>query len=74
MPPAGPRTALSISSRTRAAGTGTDGEWLDVTVWCGTDCGQVLQPEAPAARAGFFRQLDELLGEECGVLVDGDLA
>ena len=40
---------------------------------CRRDQNPQLQPEAPAAGAGFFSQLDELLGEEWGVLADGGL-
>jgi hypothetical protein len=52
-----------------------DGDWLDIVMWAG-------QPgEEPAADPGlatswraFFGQIDELLGEECGILVDGEAA
>ncbi len=45
-----------------------DGEWLDIALWAG-------QPgpgdsALPASRSAFYAQIDELLGEECGILVE----
>jgi hypothetical protein len=46
-----------------------DGEWLDITVWAGQDCGETADPSLPQARAGFFGHIDELIGDECGMLI-----
>ncbi|HEY6309612.1 MAG TPA: hypothetical protein VIY52_02230 [Streptosporangiaceae bacterium] len=61
-----------------------EGEWLDITVWAGQS-GDVVVSQAdrdgtagpvdlarPASRAFFFAQIDELIGEECGIVVRED--
>jgi hypothetical protein len=50
-----------------------DQEWLDVTVWDGQLCGETPGLAQVADRPAFFEQLDELLGEECAVVVAHDL-
>jgi hypothetical protein len=48
-----------------------DGEWLDITVWAAPpDADAFDDPAQAASRTAFYGQIDELLGEECGVLVD----
>jgi hypothetical protein len=47
-----------------------DGEWLDIAVWSGEpDAGSFDDPGRAASRTEFYGQIDELLGEECGILV-----
>jgi hypothetical protein len=48
-----------------------DGELLDIAVWAGQPSAEAFDdPAQPASRATFYRQIDELLGEECGVLIE----
>src|SRR5215469_9757451 len=48
-----------------------DGEWLDIAVWAGpSDTEAFDDPGQAASRAAFYGQIDELVGEECGVLVE----
>lgn len=50
-----------------------DGEWLDIAVWAGRPGAEAFDDPAQAAsRAAFYDQIDELLGEECGILVCQD--
>lgn len=50
-----------------------DGEWLDIAVWAGgPDAEAFDDPAQAASRSAFYRQIDELLGEECGILVHED--
>ena len=50
-----------------------DGEWLDIAVWAARPGAEAFDDPAQAAsRAGFYAQIDELLGEECGILVRQD--
>lgn len=50
-----------------------DGEWLDIAVWAGRPGAEAFDDPAHAAsRAAFYAQIDELLGEECGILVRQD--
>lgn len=50
-----------------------DGEWLDIAVWAGRPGSEAFDDPAQAAsRAVFYEQIDELLGEECGILVHTD--
>jgi len=50
-----------------------DGEWLDIAMWAGQPATEAFDdPEQAAARAGFYGQIDELLGEECGILIQAD--
>jgi hypothetical protein len=50
-----------------------DGEWLDIAVWAGRPgTGAFDDPAQAASRAAFYDQIDELLGEECGILVRQD--
>jgi hypothetical protein len=47
-----------------------DGEWLDIVMWAGRPGSETFDdPARAASRAAFYHQLDELLGEECGILV-----
>jgi hypothetical protein len=47
-----------------------DGEWLDIAVWAGPPGHAAFDdPGQPASRVVFYNQIDELLGEECGILV-----
>jgi hypothetical protein len=47
-----------------------DGEWLDIVMWAGQPGHEALDdPARAASRAAFYNQIDELLGEECGILV-----
>jgi len=47
-----------------------DGDWLDIAVWAGQPRIDALDdPEQAASRGAFYDQIDELLGEECGILV-----
>jgi hypothetical protein len=47
-----------------------DGEWLDIAMWAGRPGDEAFDdPARAAARAAFYNQIDELLGEECGILV-----
>ena len=50
-----------------------DGEWLDIAVWAGRPGAEAFDDPAQAAsRAAFYDQIDELLGEESGILVRQD--
>jgi hypothetical protein len=50
-----------------------DGEWLDIAIWAGQPGMEAFDdPGQAAARAGFYGQIDELLGEECGILIHAD--
>ena len=50
-----------------------DGEWLDIAVWAGRPGTEAFDdPAQVASRAAFYDQIDELLGEECGILVRHD--
>lgn len=50
-----------------------EGEWLDIAVWAGPPGAEAFDDPAQApSRAGFYDQIDELLGEECGILVRQD--
>jgi hypothetical protein len=50
-----------------------DGEWLDIVVWAGEPGAEAFgDPAQAASRAAFYDQIDELLGEECGILVRQD--
>jgi len=50
-----------------------DGEWLDIAVWAGRPGAEAFDdPTQVASRAAFYAQIDELLGEECGILVRQD--
>jgi hypothetical protein len=50
-----------------------DGEWLDIVMWAGRPgCEAFDDPARAASRVAFYSQIDELLGEECGVLVHRD--
>lgn len=44
-------------------------EWLDIAVWAGQPGAEAFDASLPASRSDFFGQIDELLGEECGILV-----
>lgn len=47
-----------------------DGEWLDIAMWAGQPGTEAFDdPGQAASRAGFYGQIDELLGEECGILI-----
>lgn len=47
-----------------------DGEWLDIAMWAAQPGSDVFDdPRQAAARAAFYGQIDELVGEECGILV-----
>jgi hypothetical protein len=53
----------------------TDGEWLDIAVWAGRPGSEAFDDPAQAAsRAVFYDQIDELVGEECGILVHQEQA
>jgi hypothetical protein len=47
------------------------GDWLDIAIWAGhNDSGRQTAPfPPPGARAQFFEQIDELIGEESGLMV-----
>ena len=48
-----------------------DGEWLDIAVWDSRPGNEAFDdPVQAASRAVFYERLDELLGEECGILVE----
>lgn len=48
-----------------------DAEWLDIAVWDSRPGNEAFDDPAQAAsRAVFYGMLDELLGEECGILVE----
>lgn len=48
-----------------------DGEWLDIAVWAGEPETEVFDdPARAASRAAFYDQLDELVGEETGIVVE----
>jgi hypothetical protein len=48
-----------------------DGEWLDIAVWAGQPGTEAFDDPAQAAsRTAFYGQIEELLGEECGILVE----
>ena len=50
-----------------------DGDWLDIAVWAGRPAVDASDDPAPAAsRGAFYGQIDELLGEESGILVHPD--
>jgi hypothetical protein len=50
-----------------------DGEWLDIAIWAGQPGMEAFDdPGQAAARAGFYGQIDELIGEECGILIHAD--
>jgi hypothetical protein len=50
-----------------------DDELLDIAMWAGRPGAEAFDDPAQAAsRAGFYAQIDELLGEECGILVRQD--
>jgi quinol monooxygenase YgiN len=50
-----------------------DGEWLDIVMWDGRpDTDAFDDPAQAASRAAFYDQIDELLGEESGILVHQD--
>jgi len=50
-----------------------DGDWLDIAVWAGRPGAEAFDDPAQAAsRAAFYDQIDELLGEESGILVRQD--
>jgi hypothetical protein len=52
-----------------------DGDWLDIAVWAGQPGIDAFDDPAQAAsRGAFYGQIDELLGEECGILVYPDPA
>jgi hypothetical protein len=51
-----------------------EGEWLDIAVWAGRPGTEAFDdPARAASRAAFYGQIDELLGEECGILVCMDV-
>jgi len=51
----------------------TDGDWLDIAVRAGHPGIDAFDDPAQAASRGtFYDQIDELIGEECGVLVHPD--
>ena len=48
-----------------------DGEWLDIAMWAGPPGhGAFDDPAQAASRTAFYGQLEELLGEEYGILVE----
>jgi hypothetical protein len=48
-----------------------DGEWLDIAMWAGQPATEAFDDPAQAAsRTAFYGQIEELLGEECGILVE----
>jgi hypothetical protein len=48
-----------------------DGEWLDIAMWAGQPGTETFDdPAHAAARTAFYGQIEELLGEECGILVE----
>ena len=48
-----------------------DGEWLDIAVWGGQPGAEAFDDPAQAAsRAAFYGQIEELVGEESGILVE----
>jgi hypothetical protein len=48
-----------------------DNEWLDIAMWAGQPGTKDFDdPARAASRAVFYGQIDELLGEEYGILVD----
>jgi hypothetical protein len=50
-----------------------DGEWLDIAMWAAQPDAEAFDdPERAASRAAFYGQIEELLGEECGILVPED--
>lgn len=52
-----------------------DGDWLDVSFWdSDVDASGRSEPPPPDARADFISQLDELLGDENGLLVNSLIA
>jgi hypothetical protein len=50
-----------------------DHEWLDIAVWAGQPGAEAFDASLPASRPDFFGQIDELLGEECGILVHEEI-
>jgi hypothetical protein len=51
-----------------------DGEWLDITLWAGDNLElETADPALPSSRTAFFAHVDEVLGEECGLLADDGL-
>jgi hypothetical protein len=58
--------ALEASYLVRLA----DGALLDIAVWAGQPAIDAFDDPAQAAsRGAFYGQIDELLGEECGILI-----
>jgi hypothetical protein len=50
-----------------------DGEWLDIAVWAGQPgCEAFDDPARAVSRTAFYDQIEELLGEESGILVHQD--
>lgn len=50
-----------------------DGDWLDIAVWAGQPGIDAFDdPAQSASRSAFFAQIDELLGEEHGILIYSD--
>jgi hypothetical protein len=48
-----------------------DGEWLDIAMWVGLPGDEAFDdPTQAASRTAFYSQIEELLGEECGILVE----
>jgi len=48
-----------------------DNEWLDIAMWAGQPTADAFDdPARAASRSIFYDQIDELLGEESGTLVD----
>jgi hypothetical protein len=48
-----------------------DGEWLDIAVWAGQPGTDAFDdPARAASRPAFYGQIEELLGEECGILIE----
>lgn len=47
-----------------------DREWLDIALWAGQPGTDPADSATPASRSAFYAQIEELLGEECGILVE----
>jgi hypothetical protein len=48
-----------------------DGEWLDIALWAGNPATAAFDDPAQAvSRTAFYVQIEELLGEECGILIE----
>jgi hypothetical protein len=46
-----------------------DGEWLNIAMWAGPPGNEAFDDPAQAAsRIAFYGQIEEQLGEECGIL------